>query len=267
MKILAFDIGGSKIAYALTDEQGNILNEVCKISTPATDAEIAAIIQMAARQNNADKLAIATAGIVFNNRLSGKPNNLPAGYEHIDFYEQTGLPYLLVNDANAAAWAEYKRGILKGYHHCALLTLGTDVGCGLILNDALYVGQSGAAGEVTFATSGTVLAKFAKQNGLNEADCFVIHNLAQQGNLAAKKAYDTWKENLVAAIIQLNQILDLEAIALSGSLAKIVDYAQLNINVRQICSANSIRIAAATAENNAGLIGAALLCAEKLKQQ
>lgn len=263
MKILAFDIGGTKIAYALTDEKGNLLSEVEKTLTPKTAIEIENLIQIASRQNKADGLAVATAGVVFNNHLNGKPNNLPVGYENIDFTGLTGLPYIMINDANAAAWAEYKRGALQGYHHSALLTLGTDVGCGLILNGALYLGQGGAAGEVSFAASGTTLARLAEQNGLAERDCFVIYHLVEKGDIAAKRAYDMWEENLVNALVQLNQILDLEAVALSGSLAKIVDYAKINAKIQQICRFNPIRVVAATAENNAGLIGAALLFAAK----
>lgn len=263
MKILAFDIGGSKIAYALTDSSGNLLSAVNKTPTPSTAAEISALIRITAQQHKADGLAIATAGIVFDNHLCNKPNNLPTGYENIDFTELTGLPYLLVNDANAAVWAEYKHGALRGHRHCALLTLGTDVGCGLILNDALYSGINGAAGEVRFNASGTTLANLAKQNGLTETDCFIIYNLAKQGNIAAQRTCATWSENLVSALIQINRILDLEAVALSGSLAKIVDYMQINTQIQQNFFHSSIRIMAAEAENNAGLIGAALLFAEK----
>lgn len=263
MKILAFDIGGSKIAYALTDSSGNLLSAVNKTPTPSTAAEISALIRTTAQQHKAEGLAIATAGIVSDNHLSGKPNNLPTGYENIDFTELTGLPYLLVNDANAAVWAEYKHGALRGYRHCALLTLGTDVGCGLILNDALYSGTNGAAGEVRFNASGTTLANLAQQNGLNETDCFTICNLAQQDNIAAQRTYTIWSENLVSALIQINRILDLEAVALSGSLAKIVDYMQINTQIQRNFSHSSIRVMAAEAENNAGLIGAALLFAAK----
>jgi glucokinase len=262
-KILAFDIGGSKIAYTLISEKGHIFGAINRMPTPPTSAEIEAIVQSAAQQNTADGLAIATAGVVFNNHLCGKPNNLPAGYENIEFNELTGLPYLIENDANAAAWAEYKCGALQGYEHCALLTLGTDVGCGLILNGDLYRGKSGAAGEVSFAASGTTLAHLAEQNSLNKRDCFEIHNLAQNGDATAKRVYDMWLENLVIALVQLNQILDLEAVALSGSLAQIVDYEKINAKIQQMCRYNPIRVMAETAENNDGLIGAALLFAAK----
>ena len=195
--VLAFDIGGSKISYAVINKEGNFSTSITKIITPSNKSDIAAIVQSAADKYKPEGLAVATAGVVYNNKLCGKPNNLPAGYENIDFSKLSGLPCLLENDANAATWAEYKSGSLQNYRHCALLTLGTDVGCGLILDGALYYGKCGAAGEVTFAASGRQLAKLAKHAGLDESDCFVLYELAQKGHEAAQQIYLKWLKNLV----------------------------------------------------------------------
>jgi glucokinase len=56
----------------------------------------------------------------------------------------------LENDANAAAWAEYKLGASKGSNISIMLTLGTGVGGGIIINNKLFKGKSGAAGEMLF---------------------------------------------------------------------------------------------------------------------
>ena len=263
--VLAFDIGGSKISYAVINKEGNFSTSITKIITPSNKSDIAAIVQSAADKYKPEGLAVATAGVVYNNKLCGKPNNLPAGYEDIDFSKLSGLPCLLENDANAATWAEYKSGSLQNYRHCALLTLGTDVGCGLILDGALYYGKCGAAGEVTFAASGRQLAKLAKHAGLDESDCFVLYELAQKGHEAAQQIYLKWLKNLQQSLILLNQILDVEAIALSGSLAKIVDYKSLNAELKKTFRHNTPLVMPALAENNAGLIGAALLFFEQHK--
>ena len=263
MKILAFDIGGSKIAYAVADKNGVLQTPVTKIATPKIASDIEALIFDIAKRQKCEGAAIATAGVVKNNRLMGKPNNLPVGYENIDFGVSTGLPFVMENDANAAVWAEYKTGALKGCEHCAMLTLGTDVGCGLVLDGKLYRGKSGAAGEICVAASGTSLAGLAAQNGLEESDCFAIYQQAQNGNLAAQKAYQQWQNNLAEAIVAINRLLDLEKVALSGSLAKIADYAKLSEVVNAKCCFSPLKIVAATAEEIAGLVGAALLFAQK----
>ena len=54
------------------------------------------------------------------------------------------------NDANAAAWAEHILGASRGMAYSVMITLGTGVGGGIILNNKIYKGKSGAAGEMHF---------------------------------------------------------------------------------------------------------------------
>ena len=264
MKVLAFDVGGTKTAYALVNGRGQIISEVITQPTPQNCAAIENIFAKAADDFKADGLAVATAGVVHQNRLLGKPINLPAGYEKIDFAALTGLPYIIENDANAALWAEYKIGALKKMQHAVMLTLGTGVGCGIILNGQLLHGKTGAAGEIRYPLAGSDLAKAAQQGGLNEVDCFKIYELVKQGNIKARKAYEDWQKNLIAAITEINRLLDVEAVALAGSLAQIVNYAHIEAAVNSKTYRNPLKVVPAKCANNAGLIGAALLFKEKI---
>lgn len=264
MKILAFDVGGTKTAYALVNGRGQISSEINTVSTPQNSDDIVEIFRNAATKYKVDGLAVATAGVVFNNRVLGKPNNLPVGYEKIDFKEITGLPYRLENDANAAVWAEYKMGALKNTHQAMMLTLGTGVGCGLILNGALYYGKTGAGGEVRYPFAGYDLAKNAQQQGLNETDCFKIYDLARQGQSAAIRAYEDWQKSIVEALTNINRLLDLEAVTLSGGLAKIVNYTHVESAVNARTYRNPLKVLPAKCGEAAGLIGAALLFKESM---
>ena len=105
MKILSFDIGGTKIAYAIIDEKGALQTEADTLPTPHNSFDIACLVADICSHNQVDGLAIATAGVVHNNQLAGKPINLPQGYENIDFNAISGLPCFMENDANAAVWA------------------------------------------------------------------------------------------------------------------------------------------------------------------
>ena len=263
MKILAFDVGGTKTAYALVNSRGLLESDITTIGTPQNSDAIANIFRQAAKQYKADGLAVATAGVVFHNKVLGKPNNLPIGYETLDFSVLTGLPTIIENDANAAAWAEYKVGVLKNKNQAMILTLGTGVGCGIILNGALYYGKTGAAGEVRYPFAGYDLAKSAQQNGLNESDCFKIYELAHQGQTAALKAYEDWQKSIVSALTEINRLLDLEAVALSGSLSKIVNYIHIEESVNARTYRNPLKILPAKCGQSAGLVGAALLFKEK----
>lgn len=263
MQILSFDIGGSKIAWALINELGQLQTSVETVPTPQNAAAISELLQEVIAAHSFSGFAIATAGVVYDNHLQGKPNNLPVGYEKIDFAALAKMPVTIVNDANAALWAEYKIGALRGVQHGILLTLGTDVGCGIICNGQMLQGKCGAAGEVNFTFSGRGLQKTAAEHELQETDCFVIHKMARHGHPTARAAYLKWEESLITGLAELNRLLDTEIIALSGSVAKIVDYAKINTSLKLLQPHNSPKIVSAVCANNAGIIGAALLCANK----
>ncbi|MBR1600497.1 MAG: ROK family protein [Alphaproteobacteria bacterium] len=265
MKILSFDVGGSKIAWALINENGNILNDVTVIQTPKTSEEIENIFVKVVQKNIFDGFSVATAGVVLHNKLVGKPNNLPSGYESIDFKNIAKVPYVIENDANSAMWAEYKIGSLKNVNHGVMLTLGTDVGCGIICNGQILRGKCGAAGEVVFDCSGRSLQRIALEAGSTEQDCFAIYNMALKQNGAERKAYKIWQEKLLDCIQKINQVLDTEVVVLSGSLAKIVDYTVVNASIKLLQPYNAPEVKSALCGSNAGLIGSALICAQNLK--
>lgn len=264
MKILAFDIGGTKISSTVVSVAGMLLEPVTVFPTPRKAEEIQAFLQEQMDKNEFDGVAIATAGVVHNEKLIAKPHNLPAGYENIEFHKLTKKPLLLENDANSALWAEYKIGALKGTRYAVMLTLGTGVGCGIICNGGILRGKTGAAGEVTFPLAGGDLAAEAYKNGLKEKDCFALCKLKNDGNTAALTAYKEWQNKLTDSLVLLNNILDIEAVALSGSLAEIVDYAEVEKNANACGYHNPFRLYKAQTGTEAGLIGAALLLKDKI---
>ncbi|MBR1826060.1 MAG: ROK family protein [Alphaproteobacteria bacterium] len=262
MQILSFDIGGTKIAYALVDENGRVLTNVQTVPTPKSADEIIRIFKKTTMKYTYERAALATAGVVFNGKLQGKPNNLPSGYENLEFGDILKTPFLIENDANAALWAEYKIGSLRGVQNGIMLTLGTDTGCGIICDGRILRGKCGATGEVSFPFSGRDLKRFGAQYNVAESDCFKIYELARQGYESARKAYYAWEENLISGLKLLNGLLDTEVFVLSGSLSKIVDYAKVSTALSLLQPRNPAMVKPALCGTNAGLIGAALLCAE-----
>ena len=265
MSVLSFDIGGSKIAYALVDAKGTLQTEVVTKSTPQTADEIEQILQDATTQYKYDACAIATAGIVFKNKLQGKPNNLPKGYENIDWSAIFKAPYIIENDANAAMYAEYQIGNMRGAKNGIMLTLGTDIGCGLICNGSILRGKCGATGEVSFHFSGRSLKRMAEEHGSNLTDCFEIYAAAKLGDTRARAAYYEWEENLISGLKLLNGLLDTERFVLSGSLSRIVDYAKVNTALALLQPYNPAEVKPAICGTAAGIIGAALLYVDGLQ--
>lgn len=264
MRILAFDIGGTKISSAVVSVCGKLLSTPENVPTPKTAEDIENYLLKRINAEKFDGVAFSTAGVVFNEKLLAKPHNLPAGYENINFHKFTDKPVLVENDANAALWAEYKIGALKGTENSIMLTLGTGVGCGIVCDGKILRGKTGAAGEVPFLVAGGDLANIAAQNGLNEKDCFVLCKLKNERNPAAVKSFEEWQKRLIDCLAVLNSILDTEAVALSGSLAEIVDYPEVEKAVNAKGYHNPLRLTKAKTGINAGLIGAALLLKDKI---
>ena len=290
-KVLAFDIGGTKIAYATVDRNGKILNEVIRHPTPAAPGAAAKLLKtiIAQVEDQIDAVAVSTAGTVdrTNSRITGSVGNMPEGYMDTDFKALSTKPVVVENDANSAVWAEHVLGNAKGYDNVILLTLGTGVGVGIIADGRLLVGKSGAAGEVHFAVrydnnrlcgcgrydcleiymSGKALGLEAKEvyKDDNVTSHTVIEGL-KQNSLPAVTAFHNWQEMVKNGIVIFADIFDPEVILLGGSMAHFIDYKRLNDEANRMIVTTPFELKEASFENNAGLVGAALLCVQKLEE-
>jgi len=283
-KALTFDIGGTKIYSTIVDETGSVIGEIDKFSTPKTLDEIRKILkdQIAKYEDSVDVIAIATAGAVNNENsgVIGSTGNLVQGYSSIDFQTLSNKKVFLENDANAAAWAEYKIGASRGSVVSVMLTLGTGVGGGIIINDKLLKGKSGAAGEMHFKmypdkrrkcscggwdcfeiyASGTALkidAEEALQN--KDVTTYDVIEGAKNGDSKMVEILNRWQNDIIIGIKGLANLFDPDCVVLSGSMAQFVDVKKVEdeVNSDIVTTPTSIRLA--TAGNYAGMIGVALL--------
>ncbi|NKQ23463.1 ROK family glucokinase [Streptomyces galbus] len=150
---IGVDIGGTKIAAGVVDEEGNILSTF-KVPTPTTPEAIVDAIASAVEGARAGHeivgVGIGAAGYVNRQRSTVyfAPNidwrNEPLKDE---VQERTGLPVVVENDANAAAWGEYRFGAGKGHRNVICITLGTGLGGGIIIGNKLRRGHFGVAAE------------------------------------------------------------------------------------------------------------------------
>ena len=291
-KVLAFDIGGTKIAYATVDRNGKILNEVIRHPTPAAPGAAAKLLKtiIAQFEDQIDAVAVSTAGTVdrTNSRITGSVGNMPEGYMDTDFKALSAKPVVVENDANSAVWAEHVLGNAKGHDNVILLTLGTGVGVGIIADGRLLVGKSGAAGEVHFPVrydnnrlcgcgrydcleiymSGKALSLEAKAayKDDNATSHTVIEGLKQNA-LPAVTAFHNWQEMVKNGIVIFADIFDPEVILLGGSMAHFIDYKRLNDEANRMIVTTPFELKEASFENDAGLIGAAWLCVQKLEKK
>lgn len=287
-KALALDIGGTKIYHTIIDEHGNILNKVEKNSTPKNFAELENLLKsiVAKHENEIDAVAIATAGAVNNEntKVISSTGNLVKGYNQLDFQSLSKKKVFVENDANSAAWAEHAIGASKGCRYSVMATLGTGVGGGIIVDNRLYKGKSGSAGEMHFKmypdkrrkctcgaydcfeayASGTGLKITAEEilKDKNVTTYDVIEGL-KNDDAKMKKVFDTWQRDLLAGLIGLANLFDPDCLVLSGSMAEFVDVEFLEKGVNAEIVTAPLKVYKATAGNYAGMIGASLLALEK----
>ncbi|MFC6062319.1 ROK family glucokinase [Streptomyces ochraceiscleroticus] len=150
---IGVDIGGTKIAAGVVDEEGTIL-ETCKVPTPPTSELLTEAIADAVRSVGAghqvEAVGIGAAGYVDEKRATVLfAPNINWRHEPLkDNVEQrVGLPVVVENDANAAAWGEYKFGAGQGHSDVICITLGTGLGGGIIIGNKLRRGRFGVAAE------------------------------------------------------------------------------------------------------------------------
>lgn len=301
-KILAIDVGGTKLIYAVINEKGGFLTEVKKTATPKNMNELKALFEkiISEYENDIDMTAFATAGAVNidNTMVESSTPNMPYGYNSLDFASLSKKPVYVENDANAAAWAEYKTGAAKGDKNTITITIGTGVGGGFIIDGKLLRGKSGRGGEVgsmkingrgrictchrkdcweSYA-SGTGLKKTAEEIAASdeifnksifknkkpqEITTYDIIEGVNKGDEYSKKVFDIWQHDLIVGLINITNIFDTESIIISGGLGKFINTVEIENAVNSEIVVSPVRVKLASAGNYSGMIGAALLACEK----
>ena len=146
------DIGGTKIAAARYDDDFNVI-ELAQVATPPIASEIAdAVVGVAGRVWSPDVIALGAgvAGLVRwpEGVLAWVPHVKGAGVNlRVLLGEALGVPVIVDHDANCAALAEFEFGAGRSYHSGLLVTVGTGIGAGFIIENEIHRGRS-FAGEV-----------------------------------------------------------------------------------------------------------------------
>jgi glucokinase len=218
-----------------------------------------------------------------------RATNMP-GWQKVPYPEMLGralgIPTFMENDANCAAWGEFIAGAGRGTRSLVLYTLGTGVGGGIVINGEMWVGASGAAGELGHMTidpdgppcgcgqngclevygSATAVAKRWGRGGAKE--CF---DAARRGDPDALAVVDWAADALAIGLANMTHVLHPEVIVLAGGMAQSSDL--LLNKVREGVKKRvfpvfleKIRIEASQVPgDDAGWLGAALWAARKVE--
>ena len=261
---IGIDVGGTDIKYGLVSEAGEII-EKGKIPTPVgcgyadtIEAIASAVRELSARHGaQVSGLGIGAPGVVDGeNGTVRSSGNL--GWENKplaeDLSAKLGIPAVLTNDANAAAYGEYACGAGSEYKSVVLITLGTGVGSGIVLNGKLFEGCEGAGVELGHEVirmggekcacgrrgcfeayaSATALVKQAKRamekdgqsilwqlcNGdINNVNGKTVFDAAAMGDAAAKRVVSNYLRYLSEGLANIANAFRPEAILIGGGIS------------------------------------------------
>lgn len=293
--LLGVDVGGTSVKIGMCTGAGEVFSQVSIPThaqrgvedTVARIADAAAALQADSRPAAACGTGIgglldAARTILF--RGANLPNWLDVPLPSL-VADALGLPTVLENDANCAAWAEYRLGVGRGAESMVLLTLGTGVGGAIVLHDDLWLGHGGAAGRFghtpvdpsgpacrcgqrgcleQYASASAVAHRYGRRSAK------VVFEAARNGDSLALQVIDWSSAALAAGVANVVQAIQPEIVVLGGGMAAGGDL--LLERVRDGVRARipeswwpDLRIEMAALGNKAGWIGAALWAARKLE--
>lgn len=162
--VIGLDLGGTNSVFGIVDENANVLATTSIRTAGQNDLNLYMEAAMGALQPMIDKVGGieniqgmgigAPNGNFYTGNIEYAPNLPWKGIVPFSklFKERLGIPVVLTNDANAAALGEMTYGVAKGMKNFIMITLGTGVGSGIVINGQLVYGCDGFAGELGHVT-------------------------------------------------------------------------------------------------------------------
>ena len=291
-ELIGVDVGGTAIKLGRFSNGGELLAELeCPTPQPAMPGGVVTAIvdAVAALDPNrrASRVGIGLPGPMdAAARVARVCINLP-GWQQVPLAEwlepQLGRRVTLANDGNCALMGEAWRGAAVGYRDVLLLTLGTGVGGGVLLNGQLFTGQGGAAAEpglISVNPDGPAcnsgnrgsLEQYCSIAGLRrllDQDPQTLDRLARAGDLQALEAWREYGRWLGVGLSSLIYVLTPQLVLIGGGLsaasAHFLPHALAEVEQRvQAVSRLGLEMRCAALGNGAGRLGAARLALERL---
>ena len=294
---LGIDLGGTNTKIGLCDPKGTPRGSVSVPTSPERGPEntirriAGAALALMEEKGQARACGSGVPGpLDLDRRTLFRANNLP-GWSRVPYPDmlgnRLGIPTFMENDANCAAWGEYIAGAGRDTGSLVLYTLGTGIGGGLVIAGDLWIGASGAAGELghmtidphgpqcpcgqfgcveQYASASAVARRYGKGSA---KECF---DAARRGDPDALAAVDWASDGLATGLANMIHVLHPDIIVLAGGMALAGDF--LLEKVRNGVKKRvfppfleKIRIEASQVPgDDAGWLGAALWAARKVGQ-
>lgn len=300
------DIGGTTVKIGLFTTEGELL-EKWEIKTRTENhgeailPDVAESLQNKMQEKNIRKSEVDGIGIgipapVMEDGVVQKTANLGWGYKEVtrEMKELTGIPVAAGNDANVAALGEMWLGAGKGQKNMIMVTLGTGVGGGIIVNGKPLAGSHGAGGEIghfcvneeeteTCGCGNTgCLEQYASATGISrlarrrlerddspsslrgsEISAKAVFDALKEGDAVAKEIVEEFGSYLGHALAAIAVITDPSMIVIGGGVSKageiLLEYVEKYFHEKAFFANQDTRFVLAQLGNDAGICGAAKL--------
>ena len=313
--VVGVDVGGQTAKLGLVDARGDVLIQTVIRTDSHEDAHIFvsnladAIKDLIAKSGKEGQIRGVGVGAPNGNYYTGEiafaPNLVWAAKKNVPFADMLsealgGIPVALTNDANAAAVGEMTYGVAKGMKHFIMITLGTGVGSGIVINGEVLYGSDGFAGELghTCAVRHNGRQCGCGKQGCLEAYCSAmgvartarewlemsdepsllrsvdkitskdVFDAAKEGDVLAKKIFDYTGRILGEKLADFIEFSAPEAIVLFGGLARAKEYIYeptlkaMNENVLPLWRDKVDLLFSQLKESDAAILGASALAWE-----
>lgn len=303
---VGIDLGGTNLRGAVVDADGTVLAEArdrAPAGWPALrDAMVALIAGLRALEPSVAAVGVGAAGMVDRDGTVRYSPNVHAFADtpvRRDLETAVGLPVAVDNDANVAALAEARVGAARGCAHAMVITLGTGIGGGLVIDGRVLRGAHGFAAEVGHfqidpngprcacgerghwealasgnalgdrgreaAAAGAAPVVLARAGTVEAVRGEHVAEAAAAGDGAARAILDAFAEQVAIGLVGLTNILDPERIVISGGLIALGDLLLAPIrrhfvgHLEGAAHRADVEVVAAALGTRAGVIGAGLL--------
>lgn len=305
MYCFGIDVGGTSIKCGLFQTDGTLVDK-WEIPTRTENQgekilpDVAAAIEAKLEERSISKTEVAGVGIGIPGPINSRGEaacavNLYWGFKPVakELGELTGLPAKAGNDANVAALGEAWKGAAAGSQNVIMVTLGTGVGGGIIVDGKIVAGHHGAGGEIGHAnicheetescncgnqgcleqyTSATGIVRLTKKALASSQEESVLRNVEnleakdvldafKAGDVLASRVMDEVGEKLGGALGTFSAVVDPEAIVIGGGVSKagqpLLDCISKHYKKYAFSLCKEVPIVIASLGNDAGIYGAA----------
>lgn len=312
---LGVDIGGTAVKIGLVEENGNVICESIypddfdQYTTPILETVIKSM-ELFLVEHKVEAKDLSGIGVSATGQIDEQRGMVIGAVDHIQNWngsqikakiqERYQLPVTVVNDANCAALGEFYVGAARGVPNVIVVTVGTGIGGGIIVNSQLLMGAQGLSGEIgnmilnnegsksgnpaifyeEYASTTALVRKVRESilkgeiEGLDEAGLNgrIIFEHLKNGNFKLQEIVEEWIGNVASGLVSLIHIFNPDLILLGGGISaqKELFVDKVKEKVRsQVMPAyrDRLRMEPAALGNQAGLVGAVYYCMNHLEQE